>query len=215
MKNFIKEIIKKLVFKYTDIGNADYKYNVEPAQLAEIINSLDSLSNVDGNICEIGVARGMTTRFICEHLVNTNFQGKYYCIDTFDSFTNEDVKFEIKFRKKSKNEISGFSYNNFNKWKKNFKNYEFLEAFKSDIKNFDLSSISPLKFCFLDVDLYLPTKFVLENISKHMIDGGILIVDDVRDNDTWDGSYEAFMEYVTKNNLDYKLVGNKSALIKY
>ena len=75
--------------------------------------------------------------------------------------------------------------------------------------------ISPIKFCFLDVDLYLPTKFVLENISKYMISGGILLVDDVKDNDTWDGSYEAFMEYVKENNLNYKLVGNKSGLIKF
>ena len=48
-----------------------------------------------------------------------------------------------------------------------------------------------------------------------MISGGILLVDDVKDNDTWDGSYEAFMEYVKENNLNYKLVGNKSGLIKF
>lgn len=215
MKKQIIEIVKKIIFNYTNIGNPKYSYNVEPIQLAEIINSLEDLSNVSGNICEIGVARGLTTRFICEHLTNTNFKNNYYCIDTFQSFTDGDINYEIKKRNKSKDEISGFSYNNYEKWVKNFKEYKFLKAIKSDVKKINFQELSPLKFCFVDVDLYLPTKHVLENIPKYMVEGGIIIIDDVKANDTWDGAYQAFMEFVKDKQINYKIFGSKSGLIKF
>ena len=91
MKRLIIEKAKKFIFEYTNIGKPNYNYNLDPIQLAEIINSLETLKNIDANICEIGVARGMTSRFICEHLSTNKFNDFFYCIDTFDSFTSEDI----------------------------------------------------------------------------------------------------------------------------
>ena len=40
---------------------------------SEIILSIEKTKELSGSICEIGVARGMTTRFICEHLKTLNY----------------------------------------------------------------------------------------------------------------------------------------------
>ena len=45
--------------------------------------------------------------------------------------------------------------------------------------------------------------------------GGILMVDDVRENNSWDGANQAFNEFVNENSLKFKLVGKKCGVIKF
>ena len=211
----LKENIKKILFKFSNLGSPRYSYNLDPSQLAEIVNSLNKVDELDGNICEIGVARGMTTRFICEHLKDLKIKPKYYCIDTFSSFVKEDIDHEIKQRNNSKSELIGFSYNNYDKWKKNFLNFPEVLPIQADIKNFDFNKIAPIKFAILDVDLYLPTLSSLERIKNHMSKGGILMVDDIKKNNSWDGASQAFYEIVKKYSLNYRLVGKKCGIIQF
>ena len=53
-----------------------------------------------------------------------NINCEFYCIDTFSSFVEEDIKYEVENRGKSRNELIGFSYNSFEVWKKNFKDFK-------------------------------------------------------------------------------------------
>ena len=172
------------------------------------------LKEVDSCICEIGVARGMTTRFISEYLQELKKIPNFYCIDTFSSFIKDDINYEIEHRQKKKSELTGFSYNNFESWKNNFKNYKFIKAIKTDVKNFDFQEIKPIKFALLDVDLYLPTLSALQNLKKSMTKGGIIIVDDVSENNSWDGAGQAFNEFVKENSLKFRLVGKKCGIIE-
>ncbi len=210
-----KEKIKKLLFKFTSLGAPTYSYNLDPLQLSEIINSLEKVKKINGNICEVGVARGMTTRFVCEYLKNINDKPKYYCIDTFDSFVEADVQHEINKRNKNKSELIGFSYIDYNNWKKNFKTFPEVEAIKTDVKDFNFEKIKPIKFAILDVDLYLPTLSALKNIKDNMSEGGILMVDDISKNNSWDGASQAFYEIVNKFSLKYRLVGEKCGIIEF
>jgi hypothetical protein len=50
IKQKTKEIIKKILFRYTNLGSPTYSYNLEPLQLTEIINSLEKVKNFRGNI---------------------------------------------------------------------------------------------------------------------------------------------------------------------
>ena len=211
----IKEITKKFLFRYTKLGSPTYSYNLEPLQLAEIIHSLDKVKDLEGSLCEIGVARGMTTRFICEHIKELKNVPKFYCIDTFDSFVKDDINYEVEHRNKKRSELSGFSYNNFESWKRNFKNFSFVKAIQEDVKNFNFERIKPIKFALLDVDLYLPTLSALKKLKKNMTKGGIIIVDDVNKNNSWDGANQAFYEFVKENSINFKLVGKKCGVIEF
>ena len=215
ISKILKEKIKKLFFKYTKLGAPDYTYNLDPLQLAEIINSLEKVKSLKGVICEIGVARGMTTRFICEYLKDVNNKPSFYCIDTFNSFVKEDVQYEIDKRKKNKSELIGFSYNNFDSWKKNFKDFDFIKAVQLDVKHFNFKKIRPIKFALLDVDLYVPTLTTLNNLKENMSEGGVLMVDDVSEDNSWDGANQAFHEFVKKYSLKFKLVGKKCGVIEF
>ena len=211
-----KEFSKKIIFRFTNFANPKYDYNIEPAQLLELLTSIDNFESKTQKsiIVEVGVARGMTTRFLSGHISLKNYNLDYFCIDTFSSFTNKDLNFEITKRGKAGKELLGFSYNDYTKWKNNFKKFNFIKPIQKDCSNFDFSTIAPINLCFLDVDLYLPTKNTLNKIWPHMAENSSIIVDDVADNNQWDGAYQAFMEFVNENKLNYYLVGNKCGVIK-
>ena len=215
MTNILTEHIKKFIFRHTNFAKPKYEYNVEPAQLSELIKSIDALASVKKNtIVEIGVARGMTTRFLAEHISLNNYNVDYFCIDTFSSFIDEDINHEVEIRNKNKEDLLGFTYNDYSKWKKNFQEYKFIKPIKCDCSTFDFSSIAPINLCFLDVDLYLPTIKTLNNIWDFMAEDSVIIVDDVKDNNEWDGAFQAFMEFVNGKKLNYYIVGTKCGVIK-
>ena len=156
----------------------------------------------------------MTTRFLAKHISLNNYNVDYFCIDTFASFIDKDINHEVEIRNKNKEDLLGFTYNDYSKWKKNFQEYEFIKPIKCDCSTFDFSSIVPINLCLLDVDLYLPTINTLNNIWNFMAEDSVIIVDDVKDNNEWDGAFQAFMEFVNGKKLNYYIVGTKCGVIK-
>lgn len=211
----MREFFKLISFRYLKLGKPRYNYNIEPIQLAFLINEIERLKDTNGCICEIGVARGQTTRFIAEHIQTQNISknNKYYAIDTFDSFLKSDLDFEVKNLGKKYDELKGFGYNSFNIWKKNFSNFDFIEAIKTDCSTFDYSNIGPIKMTFLDVDLYLPTKNALNKVFEETVIGGVIIVDDVREDATYNGAFKGYMEFCKDNKFNPIFIGNKCGVI--
>lgn len=218
MSNLIKSIqeaTKSFAFKYTTLGVPTYRYNIEPIQLAALINEIERLKDVKGNIVEIGVARGLTTRLLCQHIVNQKLNSTLtlYAIDTFASFTEADLNYEVQKRGKILPELKAFAYNDFEVWKKNFQQYPFVQAIQSDCSVVDYSKIGPIKLAFLDVDLYLPTKKTLIKLYEALVDGGVILVDDVLANNKYDGAYQAYMEFCDEYKIEPLVIGNKCGLI--
>ena len=209
----LKELLKQISFKYFKLGAPNYSYNVEPIQLAKLISELIRLDSTEGNILEVGVARGMTTRFICEHLKNTKFEGIYYAIDTFESFTDSDLEYEVSNRKKDLAQLKGFQYNDFNVWKSHFRDFSFLKAVKSDCGKLDYEEFKPIKLTFLDVDLYLPTLKALNKIYHCTCEGGVILVDDCINNIIYDGAFQAYMEFCAEKGIEPCIIGNKCGII--
>lgn len=211
----IQETAKAFAFKYTNLGVPTYRYNIEPIQLATLINEIERLKNIKGNIVEIGVARGLTTRLLCQHIVNQKLDSSLilYAVDTFNSFTDEDLEYEVQKRGKLLPELKAFGYNDFEIWKKNFKQYSFVQAIQSDCSVVDYSKLSPIKLAFLDVDLYLPTKKTLLKLYDALVEGGVILVDDVLANNKYDGAYQAYMEFCDEHKIQPQVIGNKCGLI--
>ena len=212
----LSETAKSFVFRYTRWGKPNYPYNVEPIQLALLINEIERLKTLPGSILEVGVARGMTTRFIAQHLAGQRSENhvKLYAVDTFSSFTESDLEFEVKKRGKSLLDLRGFTYNDYAAWSRNFADFPFVEAIKGDCSTLDYSKFSPIKLAFLDVDLYLPTLNALPAIYENLVPGGVILVDDVFNNSTYDGAYQAYMEFCSKNNIAPSVVGTKCGVLR-
>jgi hypothetical protein len=152
---------------------------------------------------------------VCEHLVRSGrSEERLYAIDTFDSFCPRDVEFEVNHRGKTREEVSGFGYIDFDVWKKNFREFKFLTAFKADCSTFDYSRVAPIKFAFLDVDLYLATLSALRLIYQNLAEGGVVLVDDVMQPSRWDGANQAYNEFCTEYGLPAQIIGNKMGIIR-
>ncbi|MGB7267126.1 MAG: TylF/MycF/NovP-related O-methyltransferase [Terracidiphilus sp.] len=211
------DLLKIVVFRYTRFGAPTYPFpTVEPIELATLVCEIDRLKDISGTIVEIGVARGMTTRFLAEHLVRSGYSNQdYYAIDTFRSFLKSDIDYEVQHRGKQRWDFRGqFKYNDFEIWKRNFKEFPFVKAVQSDCAIFDYSSIAPIKIAFLDVDLYLPIKRTLPRIYECVCEGGIILVDDVRNNNMYDGAYQSYMEFCDEMKITPTFVGNKCGIIR-
>lgn len=213
--NPIKELFKKFAFRYTPFGRPNYPYTVEPILIATIINEIERLKGIPGNLVEIGVARGMTTRLICEHLINQRIhdQQTFFCLDTFSSFTEKDLQFEIEKRGKTRKELSVFAYNDYEVWRRNFSEFPFVKPIETDCAEFDYRILRPIKLVFLDVDLYLPTKKTLPKIYEQLVNGGVILVDDTMDQCSWDGAYHAYMEFCQSERIPPRIIGNRCGLL--
>ena len=215
------DLAKMFAFRYTKFAGPTFQYMIEPIGLSTIVQEIERMKGVSGSIVEIGVARGMTTRFICEHLVlSQQTNQRLYAIDTFNSFLPGDLDYEVEHRGKKRREIaSAFGYNDFDVWKRNFRAYPFVEAVQSDCGAFDYSSIAPIKVALLDVDLYLPTKRTLPKLYESLIEGGVILVDDVTtkpesNSGLWDGADQAYMEFCEELKISPVLLGSKCGVIR-
>lgn len=212
---FVKDLVKKFVFRHTNLGAPKYSYCIEPIELVTIINEIERLRGVKGAIVEIGVARGLTTRFIVEHILQSGYKDqKFYAIDTFNSFVKEHVEYEVSARNKPAGAIEGFGYNDYGVWAKNFAEFPFLKAIQADCAKFDYSSLGPLKVVFLDVDLYIPTKEALPKLYENLVSGGAILVDDVQNNNRWDGAYQAYMEFCQERGIQPEVVGKRCGIVR-
>jgi O-methyltransferase len=212
----IAELAKKLTFRYTSLGAPRYPYGIQPIQLATLIMEIERMKNVDGSILEIGVARGMTTRFICQHLVKSERTNeRIYAIDTFESFNEKDVRYEIEHRGKNGKDLDYFRYNDLRAWKRNFRGFPFVTAIKTDCAEFDYYSVAPVKLALLDVDLYLPTKKALNKIFSALCQGGVILVDDVSlSGSCFDGANEAYREFCAEHSMAYEFIGQKCGVVR-
>ena len=62
----------------------------------------ESSAGNKGCIVEVGVARGMTSVFLLQHMRHLRDNRTYFCMDTFAGFVQKDVDYEVKFRHKKK-----------------------------------------------------------------------------------------------------------------
>ncbi|MEE2773951.1 MAG: class I SAM-dependent methyltransferase [Pseudomonadota bacterium] len=185
--------------------------------MVELVNGINraAAGKKHINIVEVGVARGMTTRFICQYIVSSNLLCTYFCIDTFSGFTETDVNYEVQNRGKNRSDFFGFRYNDYDRFRKNFKEFDFVKPVMIDAARFDFSKIGTIDFLFLDVDLYKPTKAVLNSCKPFLGANAVVIVDDVLENQWCDGAHDAFMSFVDENGLTHRVVGNKCGIIEF
>ena len=187
MKKSIRNFKK---IKSSDIWNAEniYHLKTDTSRIGKLIYHYEiykKITNIPGDIIECGVFKGVSfTRFLTyRSLLENNFSRKIIGFDAFGKFPKQKNKSDKNFIKKwessagdgiSKTELNNILLN------KKFENYELIEGdvFKtipSFLKKNDAKKIALLH---LDMDVYRPTKFVINKLFNRMSSNGIILIDD-------------------------------------
>jgi O-methyltransferase len=215
----LREKIKYYAYRLpfvTEIMSPKYEYKINPGQLAALINLIESSRCYGGSVCEIGVAQGDTSVFLLEHLKTVCDERPLLLFDTFSGFTEDSIAVEVNSRGKSAEEYDKFQYGDEKIFARKLKRqgYSNFRTVKGDAAKFDWSSIAPIGAVLLDIDLYAPTRAILDAIWPHLEPGGGIVLDDCLADTPWDGSLQAYEEFIAARDLPFERVGEKGAVVR-
>jgi len=227
----IKKVIKSVAFNtrlHRLLFNV-YQFGYGPTELIFLTDCVSSVSAIPGTFVEAGCAYGATTVFLNKFMEERNINRDYYAIDTFSGFNKTHLAYEARQGRRLVGQWSNsrgvhhrynlrslFSDNRQSWFDKTmqFHGIAQVRSVKEDVSHFDFSTIAPIAFCLLDVDFYLPIKESLPKIYNAMAPGGVLIVDDCRPNDQWDGALRAYEEFVEEKGMRREIVCEKLGLVR-
>jgi O-methyltransferase len=185
-------------------------------QLIFLCHCIEQVREVKGAMAEVGVFEGHTTEFINRYMDATKIEKKYYAIDTFSGFVPEDIDYEVSKRQKDPSLYAGFKTS-----KKDFdsamkrNDISRVVSIQADVNKYDLTSLGPLSFVLLDVDLYKPIKKSLKELYSVLSPNGIIIVDDCNDKSiTFDGSDQAYKEFMQEIDQPVEIVLGKLGIVR-
>lgn len=181
--NYTVDISKKW-----DYENGFY-LTCETSRIGKILNSLEiykKIVDIPGDILEFGVYKGTSiVRLLSfRNLLENDFSRKIIGFDIFGKFPEKlslssDKQFVERFEKAGGQGISKTELE-LHLDKKGFKNYCLIEGDIIETVPEFLATNPALKISLLhiDVDVYEPTKVILENLWDKIVKGGILMLDD-------------------------------------
>ncbi len=197
--------------KKWDYENGFY-LTCETGRIGKFLSHLEiykKIIDLPGSVLEFGVYKGssfvrlVSFRDLLENSSSRNIVG----FDIFGKFPqnlsiDSDKEFVERFENDSGNGISKEELEALLKNKKT-SNYELLKGYISEtlpsyIKNNPALKISLLH---IDVDVYEPTKLILESLWDKIVPGGILMLDDYG---TVEGETKAVDEYFENKNISIK-----------
>ncbi len=182
MKNYSVDIAQKW-----DYENGFY-LTCETNRIGKLLNQLEiykEILSLPGEILEFGVYKGnsLVRLLTFRNLLENDYSRKIIGFDVFGKFpevnSEEDKRFVDRFEKAggygiSKEELE-MHLN-----KKGFKNYELIQGdiMKTYSEFLSKNQFLKLSMIHIDVDVYQPTKIILENYWDKLVKGGILMLDD-------------------------------------
>lgn len=194
-----------------------YGYNFTPAQLCFLCRCIEDTRDIEGAIAEIGCSSGATTIFLNKYIESANIAATYYAMDTFAGFVAGDVDFEIRNRGKTRELFSDFAVNKKTWFDGTMRLNQIAQvvSIEADVNTYDLTRLGPLRFALLDVDLYRPMKKALNELYQVLRPGGIMVVDDCdSSNIKWNGSDEAYKEFMEERHRPCEVVHRKLGIVR-
>jgi hypothetical protein len=178
-----------------------------PPEAYFIVQALTATKNVSGDICEFGVAQGITSALIANEILDT--ENIYHLFDSFEGLpqpSEKDILKDDVLALGSMNAYKGtmsFPENlvqarldevNFPRNRRRI-HKGFIDQVLADGKELPTS----VAFAFVDFDFYDPIKDTLEFLADRMLEGAIVIVDDYDYFST--GAKTAVDEFLTQQNI--------------
>jgi O-methyltransferase len=192
-----------------------YRSTYVPAHLCRLIDLLNQSAGIPGSIIEVGCFKGETTIWLNKHLKDQRIEKPYYALDTFGGFTDSDLAYEVTKRGKKLSEIYGFASNRKSWFDKTMRlnGFHKVTSIQADAAKFDYSTVAPISFALVDLDLYLPMKSALKEVFSFLSYGGILVADDCDPNINYDGAHQAFTEFVSSHHLPLRIDLNRLGVV--
>jgi len=195
-------------------GFRHYPFMFFPAQLGFLCQQITDTAGVPGSILEVGAAWGATTVFLNRHIDDLGLDVEYYAIDTFNGFTQDDIRDEhARGRLYSYNTV--FRANSKAWFDRTMRRNDIrrVTSLCADATTFDYGKIAPFRFVLIDVDLYRPVLATLKAIYDLVSPGGTIIIDDCQQGGEWGGAYEAFAEFAGANGIEAVIGHDKLGMI--
>ena len=195
-------------------GFRHYEYMYSPSQLGFLCEQITNTAEVPGSILEVGCAWGATTVFLNRHIDELGLDVDYYAVDTFDGFTDDDIRTEHE-RGRRYSYDTAFHANSKVWFDRTMRrnNIARVTSFRADAATFDYKKLAPFRLVLIDVDLHRPVLKALEAIYDLVSPGGTIIIDDCMEGGEWGGAYEAFLEFAKANGLEATIMHGKLGLI--
>jgi len=204
MKNYTVDLEKRW-----DYENGFY-LTCETSRIGKLLNHLEiynKIINLPGDILEFGVYKGtsMIRLLSFRNLLETETSRKVIGFDIFGKFPDEltldsDKKFVERFENAGGYGISKEEFT-FHLDNKGFKNYALIEGdiMKTIPEYLEKNPSFKISLLHIDVDVYEPTKIILENLWDRIVKGGILMLDDYG---TVEGETKAVDEFFAGQNIE-------------
>jgi O-methyltransferase len=206
IKRAVISVFKDAIIR-TGIGHRPvfsvYNYMFDPEQLRLLMDLVVEAAEVPGSCVEAGCANGATTALLRKWMACRGIKKDYYAIDTFCGFLPDHVEYEIKSRSKPQSIRYPFSSNKKAWFDHSMKlsRVDGVTSIEADVASFDFSSVAPIAFCLLDVDLYVPVAAALPKLYDHCSPGAVIVCDDCQPNSLYDGALQAYEEFVQARHL--------------
>ena len=190
-----------------DAENTFY-LNSKPSRIAKFMYHYEiykKIISIPGDVLEFGVFKGASfSRFLSFRKILENDDSRIIIgFDDFGSFTAKGNKEDVSFAK-SFTKTLGPGANDV-KLKENFKkngytNFEFIkgDVVKTLPSYLKENSGAKIALLHLDLDVYRPTKFVLNKLYKKMSRGGIILIDDYSE---IEGATKAVDEFLSNKSV--------------
>lgn len=170
---------------------------------------IKKIVNLPGEIVECGVYKGSSAiRFATfREILESQNSRKLIAFDAFGAFPPSSLAEDKAFIKEFE-DIGGVGISRKDLVKsftaKAFKNYEFIEG---DIlytvpQYAEIHKELKIALLHIDVDVYDPTRIILETLFDKIVPGGILMLDDYG---TVYGETKAMDEFFARNNIKYQM----------
>lgn len=176
-----------------------------------IFELLDVVSNIEGDIVEVGTYDGDTSEIICDHIISRDLSKKFYGFDTFSGYVKEDMvgsnsaaqanfksrRWDTK-KEKVERRLSFFGKENY-------------MLFEGDCKitiplAVEEMHIKKLSLIYIDCNLYPPSKKAILDLYPLLEVGGIVAIDE----HLVGGETRAIKEAARELNQDLLFFGEKS-----
>jgi hypothetical protein len=188
LRNAVKYMLVPIIYRYPPIG-------LQPSELGIYLQELLNRSSVPGDVAEIGCSVGGTA-CIASALVKKYTPTKnYICYDTFNGFVKEQIKADIS-RGTPESRASLYAGNSYKLVRRILDLHccNEVRLVEGDIAKISDDKLSRrYSVVLLDVDLAEPTYIALKRIYPRLSDGGIILIDDCRQDP--DQRWKAFLGY--------------------